>query len=235
MGYRVHRGHTKGEAAGAAASCSLWSAPLHSVVPQEQVISGQCSPNCFSSWCLCRCAHSPRLWGTGAVMEKCNLDYIMASFGGKIVWCWCMNEVEKPKVVFFRWKRAGRDLKLLRSCVFNWTSEWERKTIIRDCINQRMFFRALFYLQLGSESGSLHSDCKEKPHLSLSSSTESLTPQKVEGQRETLLSICTPSCVRDVPLAGRKPWSCACNTPLLAVLSSCLLTLNCQCLLQLRI
>lgn len=42
---------------------------------------------------------------------------------------------------------------------------------------------------MGSKSGSLHSDCQEKQHLSLSSSTESLTPQKEEGQRETLLSI----------------------------------------------
>lgn len=89
----------KGEAAGAAV-CRV--PLLHNIVPVEQIILDQCNPNCFGC-CLCRCAHSPRLWGTGTVMEKCSLGYIMASwFFGKVVWCWCMNEVEKPKVLFFR-------------------------------------------------------------------------------------------------------------------------------------
>lgn len=77
-------------------------------------------------------------------------------------------------------------------------------SLIKEC------FSKCFICSMGSESGSLHSDCKEKQHLSLSSSAESLTPQKVEGQRDTLLaiqilSICTPAALRDAPLAGRKP------------------------------
>lgn len=59
------------------------------------------------------------------MMEKCNLGSIMASsFFGKVVWRWCMNEVEKLKGTVFQVKKyfySGRDLKLLRSCVFNWT------------------------------------------------------------------------------------------------------------------
>lgn len=68
-------------------------------------------------------------------------------------------------------------------------------SLIKEC-----FPKCFLICNIGSESGSLHSEreksntcCKEKQHLSLSSSTESLTPQKVEGQRETLLSFCTPS------------------------------------------
>lgn len=100
------------------------------------------------------CAHSPGcggqvLWWRNAIWVTCGFCFLR-----KVVWCWYMNEVEKPKVSFFGWKNtfnhSGRDLKLLRSCVFNWTWEWEGKTLIRDFIHWWiMFFKVLFYLQYG--------------------------------------------------------------------------------------
>lgn len=60
-------------------------------------------------------------------------------------------------------------------------------SLIKEC-----FPKCFFICNMGSESESPFRK-REKQHLSLSSSTASLTPQKVEGQRETLLSICTPS------------------------------------------
>lgn len=56
-----------------------------------------------------------------------------------------------------------------------------------------MFIKVLFSPQCGLRNGNLCSGCKEKQRLFLSSSTESLTPQWVEGQGETRVSICTPS------------------------------------------
>lgn len=109
-----------------------------------------------------------------------------------------------------------------------------KKNIIRGLYSLiKEYFSKCFICNMGSESGSLHSTCKEKQHLSLSSSTEPLTPQK-EGQRETLFSICTPSWSQGCAF-GWKEALVVCLLHPLACLSSCPLALNCLCLLLLRI
>lgn len=114
-------------------------------------------------------------------------------------------------------------------------TNWELYSLIKKC------FSKCFICNVGSESGSLLSDCKDKQHLS--SSTESLTPQKVEGQRETLLSVCTPSwsqgCTFGFDLVCLlDPFTCLSSCPLTALpvlaavknFSNCKKKMVCVCL-----
>lgn len=144
-------------------------------------------------------------------------------FFGKVVWWWWMNEVEKPKVLFFWWKnifnQLGRDLRLLRSCGLNWTWKWERKTLIRDCIHWSSFLKCFFYLQCGLKKWQSPFRLQRKAAaLSVSVLLYWIlcpTEGGPKGDPAQFLFV-PPAGLRDVPLAGRKPWLCACYTPYLS-------------------
>lgn len=113
-------------------SCTVWilqNSGSQILVIQAASVPGACAGVLIGPGC-----GEQLLWWRNAIWVA-----LWLLFSEKVVWCWCMNEVENPKVPFFRWKNilnwSGRDLKLLRSCVFYWTWECEGKALIRDCIH----------------------------------------------------------------------------------------------------
>ena len=90
-----------------------------------------------------------------------------------------------------------------RSWVLTGLENAKKKNLSRIVfiVRTKNVFQSAFFPNMGSESGSLCSGCKEKQRLPLSSSTESLTPQWVEGQDETLVSICTCNWTQRISLS----------------------------------
>lgn len=152
-----------------------------------------------------------------------------------------MYEVGKPKVVLFGIKYivnwSGRDLKMLRSWFLTGLENGKKKDSIKVHVHWSKtvlwFSECFFFPSMGSESSSLHSGWKKEAMPdALSSCTESLTPQQVEGWDETLFSVCTCSWTVDKPFSRRKYWARVCNAALPVVRWLC--TDCCYELKQLR-